>query len=80
MTKIEKIGFTKYWYYPFKIEICNNNQKIIFINDIKLYPQCISLKIIELLTSGDNEKALDGILEYQKNVQKHMDRIYKMLS
>lgn len=77
---MKKIGFTKHYYYPFTIEVCDNNQDLIFINDIQLYPQCLSSKIIELLTSGDNKKALDGVLEYQKNVQKHIDRIYKTLS
>lgn len=76
---MEKIGFTKHCYHSFTIECCDNNQDLIFINDIRLYPQCLSSKVIELLTSGNNEKALNGILEYQKNVQKHINRIYKTL-
>ena len=76
---MEKIGFTKYQYSTLKVEICNTNEELIFVNNIRLHPQSISQRIIELLESGEEEKALTGILEYEKNIQGHLNRIYKTL-
>lgn len=74
-----RIGFTEYRYFSFKVEIRINDETLIFVNNNKLHHQSLTGEIVDLLKSGDEEKAITGILKYQEKMQQHVDRIYQCL-